>query len=176
MAVLSEQPYSLTSILEWYGVNINLKNFTSIDYYDWCKQHDMCYATDYRRDEAEDLMICALRNQLSEVFATGPFDNQWYTEFHRVFVMALAKCWELDAGSIWVDIKQRYCRSLNMTGYGCAPVKITIIGHMLPGSKVPEEKACVLEFHPKFDHIDDWARLIVKDGNGHGFIIAGPQQ
>lgn len=175
MAILSDQPYTLTNIFEWYEVTIGLKNFTTIDYFDWCRQHDMCHAGDYRRDESEDLMLQALRQQLSEVYATGPFDNQWYIELNRVFVMALAKCWELDPGSMRIDIKQRLCRSLNMTGYGCAPVSITITGHMMPGSKMPEEKVCILKFEPKFDHIDDWARLIIRNGKDNGFIIAGPR-
>ena len=175
MAILSEQPYELNSILEWYGVTIGLWNFSPMDYFDWCRQHEQCHADDYTPGAADHLMCNVLKTQLAEVYATGPFDAQWYTSFHATFVTALAKCWELDMGSMQVDIKQRYCRSLNMNGsYGCAPQMITITGHMLPGSKVPNAKQCIIKFEPKFDHIDDWVRLITRTGK-NGYIIAGPQ-
>ena len=175
MAILSEQPYELNSILEWYGVTIGLRNFSPMDYFDWCRQHEQCHADDYTPGAADHLMCNVLRTQLAEVYTTGPFDAQWYTSFHATFVTALAKCWELDMGSMQVDIKQRYCRSLNMNGsYGCVPQMITITGHMLPGSKVPNAKQCIIKFEPKFDHIDDWVRLITRTGK-NGYIIAGPQ-
>lgn len=160
--------------MEWYDVVIGLRNFTPIDYFDWCRQHDLCHANDYSRDEADHLMCEALRKQLAEVYATGPFDALWYTEFHRIFVTELANCWELDMGSINVDIKQRYGQSLNMSGYGCMPITITITGKLFPNSKVIEEKSCTLQFTPKFDHIDQWVRLITKSGK-NGYIIAGPR-
>ena len=174
MAILSEQPFQLTNICDWYGVNISLKNFSTSDYYDWCRYNYLTHADDYRMDEAEDLMIHELRNIMTEIHATGPFDNQWYVEFHRVLVTVLAKVWDIELSNIIVDIKQRYCKLLNMQGCGCVPVKITITGNPMPCSKIPNEKSCTLNFIPKFDHINDWVRLITKSGKS-GYIIAGPQ-
>ena len=175
MAILSEQPYELTGIDQWYDVDIDLSGFTLRDHWDWCRQHDISFATDYRFDESQEMFTQELIKFLkTHIYASGPFDAQWYTSFHSIFVTALAKCWELDMGSMQVDIKQRYCRSLSMPGHGCAPQKITIVGTLLPGSKTREAKTCTIKFSPKFDHIDDWVRLITRTGK-NGYIIAGPQ-
>lgn len=174
MSVLSEQPYELRSIFEWYKVNLTLRGFSPVDYADWCRMHQLCHSTDYSLRESEDLMCKALLCLLKTIYLRHPFDEKWLANLHRVFVPKLAENWELDMGSMHVSIIQRYCQSLSMNKtYGCYPEVITITGHLL-GMNL-EQKECIIDLEPKFDKIDMWNRLITKDGKGNGYIIAGPQ-
>lgn len=174
MSVLSDEPFVLAGMDQWFLIDITLEGFTPHDYFDWCRFHELCHAWDYSNDEARSLFYKELLKALTSIYSSGPFDALWLRSFNSIFVRELAECWELDMGSMHVVTKQRYCRSFSMNGHGCYPAEITVTGTLLPGSRTQEEKKCIIKFEPMFDHIDDWVRLNINAGK-NGYIIAGPQ-
>lgn len=174
MSILNDEPFVLAGMNQWYRIEISLEGFTPHDYFDWCRLHELCHADDYSLATAQQLFHKELLKALTGIYASNPFDVQWYKSFGTIFVRELAECWGLTMGDMNTTIKQRYCRSFSMNGHGCYPAEIAITGMLLPGSKTREEKKCIIKFEPMFGHIDEWVRLNIKAGN-NGYIIAGPQ-
>lgn len=106
--VLSDKPYELTSIFDWCTVNIWFDNFDSTDYMDWCEQHEMCHATDYRKDEAKDMMETAIRESLKKIYAKSKSDVMWSQRIMQSLIPEIAECWDVPTSFMKMTLEHKW--------------------------------------------------------------------
>lgn len=158
MGILSDKPYNLPNISDWFKVSIHIEGFDITDWVDWCRIHfdtdGLKRANDLPYKALLGLYRNALRSDLLDLYIESPNElANWHADFYRLFLKKIANCWNRSLTELKLHTESSYINTPHMKGsIGPYPEVIKIECDLAK----QYHKEIIIDLEPKTDIIDKW--------------------